>query len=147
LILVDLDQFGEVNLQYGLLAGNQVLQTVARVLRGSLREADLVARSGGDEFAILLPETPIIHYDLASKPKMMAAGAAAAERIRQVLAGTPIDTLERTLRITASLGVAEADPSCTEFQSLLSRAETAVALARSLGSNQVHLWQAEAENL
>lgn len=92
--MVDLDHFKRVNDLYGHAAGDAVLVAVARVCKSALRRCDTVARFGGEEFALILPETP-------------AEGAwLAVDRLRQAIARESIPHGESTLSITASVGVA-----------------------------------------
>lgn len=146
LILVGIDHLQNISDQYGQAARDQVLFAAGRILRANLRDADLVGRSGEDEFAILLPETPLVSYDENSKTKAIAAAAAAAERIRRLIAGTPLDTMKGTIFVTASAGVAEAVEDCHEFSILMHRAEAALLLARQLGSNRIQVWLSETES-
>lgn len=95
LIMLDVDHFKQTNDTYGHPAGDRVLIGVAQVLRQHLREVDLVARFGGEEFAILLPESDL------------AGGLLVAERLRTAIAEQPFGTI----RITVSLGVAEVAPT------------------------------------
>jgi diguanylate cyclase (GGDEF)-like protein len=92
LIMLDVDHFKVVNDDHGHEAGNQVLEQLAEILRRELRTTDIVARYGGDEFAIIFPET---HLNLAIK---------VAERIRQEVEATPFHVGDIELQLTASMG-------------------------------------------
>lgn len=94
LVLLDIDRFKEINDRYGHPAGDAVLRQVAKVLSGAVREIDTLARMGGEEFAILLPDTP---------PR---EAAAVAERLRALIEAHPFTTSGVTIRLTASFGVA-----------------------------------------
>ena len=102
LIVTDLDHFKGVNDTYGHATGDRVLRELGLVLKRMKRETDLVARFGGEEFCVLCEETD-------------ARGARLlAERVREELAGTELQTELGALRVTASLGVATlpSSPSC-----------------------------------
>jgi diguanylate cyclase (GGDEF)-like protein len=124
-VLVDLDDFKEVNDRHGHLVGDDVLRELASVLRATVRSVDIAARWGGEEFVLILPGTD-------------AAGATLlAERARAALAGRTILTQEGVpVRVTASFGVA----SCPEHglgPELLRAADSALYQAKSLGKNRV----------
>ena len=94
LAMVDLDHFKRVNDKYGHEVGNLALQHLAGILMAEVRTTDIVCRYGGEEFAMIFPET---HLNLAVK---------VAERIRQEIANTPIETEEHgEITITASMGL------------------------------------------
>jgi diguanylate cyclase (GGDEF)-like protein len=125
LVLADLDDFKRVNDAYGHEAGDAVLVAFAARLRESVRESDVVARLGGEEFALVLPE---IDLDGA---------LAMAERVRRRLTEEPIGTAGSvTHRVTASFGVAEAS-TATDWSALLRRADAALYVAKGAGKNRV----------
>ena len=124
LLIGDLDHFKRINDQYGHLEGDHVLVTVAAALSRSIREHDLVARIGGEEFAILLPGA-----DLA-----VARGI--AERMRRAVESLPCG-------VTISLGIALYPDHAAEPTSLVKAADDATYRAKSLGRNQVVVWHAQ----
>jgi diguanylate cyclase (GGDEF)-like protein len=129
LVLVDLDHFKAVNDRFGHLAGDQVLIAAAQALARGLRTVDVIARHGGEEFAILLPETD-------------AAGAReVAERASRLLASTeiPVET-GPSVTITASMGVASArGPEPLSLDELLRRADAALYAAKRAGRDRVEV--------
>jgi diguanylate cyclase (GGDEF)-like protein len=126
LIMLDIDHFKNINDRFGHLAGDRVLCTVAQILLNMLRPTDLVARFGGEEFALLLPETP-------------PPGAwVIAERLRKAIAATPTPFEEGKLLppVTVSLGLAGMQPG-QSLDSLLSTADGALYRAKSAGRNRI----------
>ncbi len=93
LLLLDIDHFKRVNDEYGHPAGDKVLVTVSDIMRGAVRESDLVARYGGEEFSILLPETNL------------NGGTILAERLRRAIEGTAIDVEGHMVKVTISIGI------------------------------------------
>jgi diguanylate cyclase (GGDEF)-like protein len=125
LILADLDWFKRVNQAHGHQAGDQALAAVGAVLRHRLRGSDPVGRLGGDEFLIVLPETP----GLRALP--------VAEGLRRALAEHPL-VLENgpTLSLTCSLGVAELKTGDADGGPLLARADAALYAAKAGGRDR-----------
>jgi diguanylate cyclase (GGDEF)-like protein len=125
LILADLDDFKQVNDRYGHQAGDDVLQTFADILRTTVREIDLPSRYGGEEFAVLLPQT-----DLDGAHEL-------AERLRRALAARPMSTHPGGLvAVTASFGVA-AFPDAPTPAALFASADEALYRAKRAGKNCV----------
>jgi len=93
LAMVDLDHFKRVNDKYGHEIGNQALQHLAGILMSEVRTTDIVCRYGGEEFAMIFPET---HLNLAVK---------VADRIREEIAGQPLQIEGQEISITASMGL------------------------------------------
>jgi diguanylate cyclase (GGDEF)-like protein/putative nucleotidyltransferase with HDIG domain len=127
LIMADLDLLRDVNNTYGHLVGDEVLAGVAGVFQEELRDYDIPARFGGEEFAILLPETG---YDQA---------LAIAERIRRAVAKRVFDFEDASepVRVTISLGVSSFPTDGTTPSELVHRADLAVYRAKLQGRNRV----------
>jgi diguanylate cyclase (GGDEF)-like protein/putative nucleotidyltransferase with HDIG domain len=127
LIMADLDLLREINNSHGHLVGDEVLVGVAEVFLDQLRHYDVAARFGGDEFAILLPET-------GSDEAMEIA-----ERIRRAVAGKVFDvqTAGEPERVTMSMGVACFPDDGTDPNQLLHQADLAVYRAKLQGRNRV----------
>jgi diguanylate cyclase (GGDEF)-like protein/PAS domain S-box-containing protein len=123
LIMWDIDHFKNVNDQFGHLVGDAALQAVAARCRQQLREADLLGRYGGEEFVALLPETNLF------------SAAQAAERLRSSISNNPILVGDKEVVLSISLGVAEADASCLDLETLISRVDLALYKAKQLGRN------------
>jgi diguanylate cyclase (GGDEF)-like protein len=130
LLFLDLDGFKSVNDSHGHLAGSRALVEAAAVIRGSARETDVAARFGGDEFALILPETGT---DGAS---------AVAERVRDRLAAHPFlagDGL--SIRLTCSVGVATLPDVATTAEELVRAADMAMYRVKESGKNGVQIAQ------
>jgi two-component system, cell cycle response regulator len=126
-VICDLDHFKRVNDTYGHGAGDFVLHAFGERLLGTLREADLAGRIGGEEFLMVLPET-----DLSGARPF-------AERLRKAIASTPIPLPSGALSITCSLGIAERTAVDLEAGQLLARADAALYQAKSSGRDRVCL--------
>lgn len=128
LILLDVDHFKNYNDTFGHPAGDEVLRTVATILKQHGRRGDIAARYGGEEFVIVLPNTPA------------AEAIKAAERVRQAIADHPW----QQGGITASLGVAELKAGYDRHD-LISQADLALYAAKRTGRNQVVMWTPEVQ--
>ncbi|KQM51009.1 diguanylate cyclase [Sphingomonas sp. Leaf208] len=128
LIMIDVDHFKRVNDTYGHSIGDQVLKQIASLAETTLRPCDLFGRLGGEEFALLMPETS------------GAAALVVAERLRNTIAEHPM-TLHGggTIHVTASFGVAELSASFNTLTAWLERADTMLYAAKSGGRNRTQL--------
>lgn len=126
LVLIDIDDFRSVNDSYGHAQGDEVLNGVASVLRESTRDIDEPARWGGEEFAVVLPQTDL------------ERAAELAERIRAAIARLRVPRLRggKDLRVTASLGVASVPECASDGDSLLDAAHKALLRAKRAGKNR-----------
>jgi len=124
-VTMDLDGLKIVNDTKGHSCGDVVLQTVAGVLQETLRTHDSVARMGGDEFCVLLPETS------------MEEAVLVAERLREEVSDLVIRYRGETVRTCASLGVASSDISGLEWQRLIDDSDVALYRAKREGKNRV----------
>ncbi|MBS0194799.1 MAG: diguanylate cyclase [Proteobacteria bacterium] len=124
LIAIDLDHFKQINDRYGHPTGDEVLRDFAQACLDCLRKEDLLARTGGEEFCILLPETPLAHAN------------ATAERIREVAARICPGGRD-TAPVTASIGVTCMEPADASFDQMFSRADKALYAAKAQGRDCV----------
>ncbi len=127
LILFDLDHFKQINDRFGHLCGDAVLAAVGRCMREVLRGSDLKCRYGGEEFLVLLPETP------------MSGARRVAETLRREIADRPILWAGQTITFTASFGVTQALPGETGIQAMIARADAALYRAKEDGRNCVRI--------
>ncbi len=124
-LMIDIDHFKQINDRHGHALGDEVLRKVVEVCRANLREVDVFARLGGEEFAALLPET--------ARP----GAAGLAERLRRAVAETVIPIAGHDLRVTISVGLAERCAGEPSFDQLLSRADQALYGAKQAGRNRI----------
>lgn len=124
-IAFDLDHFKSINDKFGHAAGDRVLQAFANTLKSCIRETDIAARIGGEEFVVLLRE------------RDLPGTQALAERVCQAFAATAIDTPQGPIFTTTSSGIAIAAFGETDFEALLHRADRALYRAKALGRNRV----------
>lgn len=115
----------KINDTYGHACGDQVLRIVAQRCRSSIRDTDILGRYGGEEFALLLPDTDA----------EVAWGV--AERLRHDISATPIITEHGLITVTISVGVATAAGDDLEVGNLLDQADTALYIAKRTGRNRV----------
>lgn len=126
-MMLDIDHFKPINDTHGHQAGDEVLQELADRLRHNIRPMDVACRPGGEEFLVILPETP---GELA---------CAAAERVRKAIAADTFNVLSetRSIAVTVSAGVSTLLGKDDTMAELLNRADTALYQAKSAGRNRV----------
>ena len=127
LVMMDIDDFKQVNDSYGHQQGDEVLAQVAGVLRGISRDLDAPARYGGEELAVVLPQTD-------------AEGAALlAERMREAVEALQVPRVRGggSLGVTASFGVASVPETAADRETLIAAADTALYRAKRTGKNRV----------
>lgn len=124
-LIVDIDHFRRVNQRFGTQSGDLVLKELGALLQRSLRATDLVARLGGEEFIVLLPQTTLD----AAQP--------VAEKIRKSVALSPVMDGIRPINITVSLGLAATQPG--GLDNLYKAADLALHEAKRMGRNRVHV--------
>jgi diguanylate cyclase (GGDEF)-like protein len=125
LIYVDLDHFKKLNDTLGHPAGDAALKHVARLLEAAVRDGDLVARIGGEEFAVWLPRTPL------------RDGVEVAERIRRTIAEKPLTWSGSVYPLTTSCGIASYPELVGDVMNLQGAADAALYRAKELGRNRV----------
>jgi diguanylate cyclase (GGDEF)-like protein len=129
LVVFDLDYFKQINDEHGHGAGDLVLRKVAEACGAEIREMDVLARIGGEEFALLLPETGL------------AAGGRLAERLRLRIMALAVETPRGLVQPTASFGVAPLLAGANDWQSALDLADAALYRAKQHGRNRVEMAQ------
>ena len=123
--MIDVDNFKTYNDRYGHLVGDQVLKSIARVLREGVRAVDLVARYGGEEFSVLLPKT------------QWEGARIVAERIRKSVEEVRVTVGNLVTNVTVSIGVAELRPGVKTAESFVDSADQALYQAKAKGKNCV----------
>ncbi|MDR7865763.1 MAG: GGDEF domain-containing protein [Sporomusaceae bacterium] len=126
IFVIDIDHFKAINDTFGHDAGDEALKTFCALVLGSIRERDSFGRTGGEEFALLLPRTE------------GEKAAAIAERLRKQCGHIFEQTATPNLRFTVSIGVAQALPDDKTVHDLYRRADKALYLAKDGGRNKVH---------
>ncbi|HSB49314.1 MAG TPA: GGDEF domain-containing protein [Burkholderiales bacterium] len=124
-LMIDSDSLKQVNDTLGHETGNRLLQQTVECIQGRLRQTDLVARYGGDEFVALLPETPC------------SGAAGVAERIRKSIETIALASREHKVSVTVSIGVACYPNHGVDFESVLEKADQAMYASKSAGKNRV----------
>jgi diguanylate cyclase (GGDEF)-like protein len=129
-LMVDLDHFKEVNDLYGHAAGDEVLREVGNRLAVALRKTDILGRYGGEEFAVVLPETA------------HAGAMLVSEKLREYIYERPIATQNALITLTASVGIGFHDERCKGLDELMDRADQALYEAKRTGRDRVCVWKA-----
>jgi diguanylate cyclase (GGDEF)-like protein/PAS domain S-box-containing protein len=126
LLLFDADHFKRINDGHGHPAGDAVLRHLAQILTASFRQVDVVARIGGEEFAVLLPSTPL------------QGACVVADRVRAAIEATTVRVDGVDIRFTVSGGVAAMDDSISGLDALMKRADAHLYAAKAAGRNRIH---------
>ena len=124
-LMIDLDHFKTINDTYGHAGGDEVLRTFVNKVKETLRGPDVLGRIGGEEFAVMLPETDL------------QGAVALAERIRIDIQDANIRWDKRTIKATVSIGIATADKNDKDIHDVMARADKALYTAKSEGRNRV----------
>jgi diguanylate cyclase (GGDEF)-like protein len=126
-VMVDLDHFKQINETYGHLTADEIVRAVGGRMRGALSEGDLIARFGGDEFAVLLPKVDVV------------TARTIAARLRRAVIDAPIKTSHGPVYTTISVGVASAaDPAAT-LEGLIHDADGAMFQAKRAGRDRIEV--------
>lgn len=129
-LFIDMDGFKSVNDKHGHLAGSKALVEAAALIRGSARETDVVARFGGDEFSVILPDTG------------REGAVSVAERVRdRIRAFEFLASDGLTVRLTASIGIATLPDVAGSAEELLRAADTAMYRVKDAGKDGIHIAQ------
>lgn len=126
-LLLDIDHFKKINDSFGHDIGDQVLREASRRIRNSCRASDLVARWGGEEFILILPETNV---DEAAK---------LAERVRTAVAGAPVTTKQGEIPCSASFGLVQLSAWLANANRMLTAADRALYRAKNGGRNRIEV--------
>ena len=131
IVMVDADHFKRINDAHGHAAGDAVLRHLAAGLSATFRVTDLVARIGGEEFVVLLPNTALDD------------AFAVASRLCERIASHAVEIDGKSISYTVSVGVASMEAVADDVSDLLKRADTAMYAAKALGRNRVERWRAD----
>ncbi len=129
LVLLDADHFKRINDRHGHAGGDAVLRHLGQLLSATFRQVDVVARVGGEEFAVLLPSSGL------------DAAVAVAERLRGLVAGRPVAYDGALIACTISAGVAVCDGEALGLDGLMKRADRALYAAKAAGRDRVERWR------
>ncbi len=127
-VMLDIDHFKRVNDTHGHATGDEAIRMTVRCCKSSLRACDIIGRLGGEEFAVVMPETPPVN------------AFTAAQRVRELIAatGTPLES-GGELRLTVSIGLAWMAAPDSNIEQLLARADSALYRAKNGGRNRVEM--------
>lgn len=133
-LMLDIDFFKEVNDKYGHQAGDSILQALGNIFQNTLRKINVIARLGGEEFAIILPATDT------------NTAVSVAERLRKLIADMAVTIpTGLSIKVTVSIGVATLDNQDINIDTILGRADKALYEAKKTGRNKVCVHQSNFE--
>jgi len=124
MLLFDLDHFKRINDEFGHMAGDTVLRSMAQRVSGVVRKQDVFGRFGGEEFALLLPCTPLDD------------ALYVAEKIRCTIADEPVEVQGVIVPVTASVGAATARTGAPDYEGMINEADAALYTAKRQGRNR-----------
>jgi diguanylate cyclase (GGDEF)-like protein len=131
-LMLDMDDFKLINDRFGHATGDQALIMVAGLIKGSLRKVEIAGRYGGDEFAVILPETPL------------ESGSIVGKRIRDKVTKQPLKTNKGFINLTVSIGVSGLSSGVQDqvksLEELLHQADVALYRSKDAGKNQVSVY-------
>ncbi|HWR75947.1 MAG TPA: diguanylate cyclase [Thiobacillus sp.] len=130
-MLLDIDLFKQINDAHGHAHGDEVLKALAKILKQSIRQGDILARWGGEEFIVFLPETS------------MQEATALAERLREAIAGIRVPRETGATTVTASVGIAQLEPRHITLDALIASADECLYQSKQQGRNRVTTSMAE----
>ena len=128
LIMVDVDNLKNINDAYGHRAGDKVIRQISRKIKECIRQIDTAARYGGDEFAIILPNTSL------------ADATVVAERMVEAVSNSPVTWKKEQIRLSISIGV-DQDDADTNPEDITSRSDEALYTAKQAGKNTVRIFE------
>jgi len=127
-LMLDADHFKKINDTHGHAVGDAVLKHIVKICLDTLRRNDFIGRLGGEEFAIILPETTLL------------GGMAAAEKLRQAIESSPLAAGDKMISSTVSIGLATLEKTDQTIEAVLDRADKALYQAKKEGRNKVNAW-------
>lgn len=129
LLIIDIDHFKRINDSYGHPVGDEVIRTLALILVRSVRSIDMVARLGGEEFAVFLPSTDV------------TMAVEIAKRIRNNVSAASVQAGGTTICFQVSIGAAQVEPEAASMDALIGAADEALYDAKRGGRDQVCVWK------
>lgn len=127
-LLVDIDFFKDTNDRYGHLVGDVVLKGIAAIIKENIREVDFAGRLGGEEFCVILPDTP------------KAGAVHVAERLRKAVQGHIFTAYDESVKVTVSIGASIFPDDASDPNQLIDYADQAMYRAKAEGRNKVCAW-------
>lgn len=125
LVMLDVDHFKRLNDTYGHLVGDAALVHLVSLVKGRIRDSDVFCRYGGEEFALILPQTPT------------QQALEVAEQLRALVANAPLQHADKVINMTISLGISDAADLATVPEAMIQRADRALYHAKRTGRNRV----------